>query len=771
LALVPRRVPPLAGAALLFGLVLAVLFAPVLAGRATFVHGDALSVSLPLQRVLAQALARGELPLWSDEIYGGHPIFAEGQGGFAHPLNWLLFGSLPRLDAAGERIGAGTLYAHGLLHVLCSLVAALGTFGLARALGLGAAASAFAGLALACSQDWLVLTGNSAIALATAFVPALLCAVERWWQRPDVARACWLALALAAVLLAGYPQAAHAAAILAFLAVALRADRAFWSSPGRHLATGSLALAAGLALAAVQILPTLELVRESVRAGGVELVRAGDAWLQLRGLLFSVGRREAVEPGLGSVLVLGLALTALRRERAPLAYAAGSLFLLQLALADASPLHGALHSVLPGLDLFRITHLYGTVALVGVAVLAGFGAQRLAEEELPSRSVLVRALAVVALLAALCVAAHDEEVRAVGYAFPLAAFGVGALLFARRAAAWLPASLCVVLVAEIFVMRLPLHRFVDADAVAEPPPTARFLLERHPRERPFQVANVPHFFSYVGFASASTPGLDRLAGLFLSSLDAGSNLLWGVPSIHANLALPLARRVAVDDRIAADVRGESRRDAGSRFIDLAGVRYVVAHNQHQREPYSPELVAVFFDEDFRFLVRENPYARERIRLVPAGAARFAPDARSAAAELGLAGDALILEGSPDPAIGEPEPARSVSLPGVSIVESRAERHVVDVETREPAYLVVADAPYPAWRARLDGERVAIHPANVLGKAVAVPPGKHRVELRFEPGRVALGAWISLSAAALVAFLLWRSSVTPEPALTPAGPPG
>ena len=84
--MVPRRVPPLAGAALLFGVVLAVLFAPVLSGRATFVQGDALSVGLPLQKVLADALAEGRLPLWSDGIYGGHPIFAEGQGGFAHPL-------------------------------------------------------------------------------------------------------------------------------------------------------------------------------------------------------------------------------------------------------------------------------------------------------------------------------------------------------------------------------------------------------------------------------------------------------------------------------------------------------------------------------------------------------------------------------------------------------------------------------------------------------------------------------------------------------------
>ena len=118
-------------------------------------------------------------------------------------MNWLLFGLLP------------TLYAHGLLHVLCAWIAAIGTFGLCRELGLGGLASTFAGLALAFSQDWLGLTGNSAIALASACVPLALWAVERWWRRPDVIRALTLALAITAVVLAGYPQALHAAALMA----------------------------------------------------------------------------------------------------------------------------------------------------------------------------------------------------------------------------------------------------------------------------------------------------------------------------------------------------------------------------------------------------------------------------------------------------------------------------------------------------------------------------------------------------------------------------
>ena len=59
-----------------------------------------------------------------------------------------------------------------------------------------------------------------------------------------------------------------------------------------------------------------------------------------------------------------------------------------------------------------------------------------------------------------------------------------------------------------------------------------------------------------------------------------------------------------------------------------------------------------------------------------------------------------------------------------------ERVVARVVGAEAVHLVFADAPYPGWTARVDGEPAPLVPANVLGKAVAVPSGRHRVELEF-----------------------------------------
>ncbi len=749
-----RSVPPALGAAVLFVGVFALLFGPVVAGHATFAHGDALSVSLPLQTLLASALEEGRIPLWSDAIYGGHPIFAEGQGGFLHPLNLLLFGALPRVFG-----DAGTLYGHGLLHVICAFLAAFGTFGLCRALGLGVAASLFAGLALAASQDWLGLTGNSAIALSTSIAPLALWALERWWRAPGVVTAGVLGAAVAAMLLAGYPQAVHAFAIFAGVLLLVRSDATRWRAPGRHLATGLLAVAVAAGLSAVQLLPTLELAGQSVRAGGVELAQSGEPALQLRGLLFGVGKLAAVEPGLGSLLVLLFAGLGLRAAREPLAWLLATLVLFQLGLADRSPLYSALHGVLPGLDSFRITHLYSTVGLIGVAVLAGYGVQRLCDEAEPTRPLLFQGLFVAVVLTGLCLWLHDDEVRALGYAFPvIAAVGVVGVVVAggRRIGRRLPMALVVLLLVEIALVR-PRHALVDIESVRLPPPTVAYL-QGLPDEQGFRVANVPRFFSYIGFASPDATGLDRLVGLYLSSLDAGSNLLWGVPSLNANLALPLARREAVEPIVATEVRGESPRAPGTRFIDAESVRWVVARDRRVPSPYAPDLTRVFEDEARRFFVLENPAARPRVQLARAHETRWVPDAAAAAKAFAgpSEGDRTVLEGSAPVPIPISVPVEEAAAAARLVsVESSAERYAVVVEASEPVHLVVADAPYPGWTARLDGAPVPIVAANLLGKAVAVSPGRHRVELDFEPGSFRSGAWISgATAAVLVGLLLW-----------------
>src|SRR5271170_2067103 len=76
----------LPGLAVLLILVTA-FWAPAIFEHRTIIHGDFAGHGLPLMDVQSRALHDFGTLLWEDKTYGGHPLFAEGQGGFAHPVN------------------------------------------------------------------------------------------------------------------------------------------------------------------------------------------------------------------------------------------------------------------------------------------------------------------------------------------------------------------------------------------------------------------------------------------------------------------------------------------------------------------------------------------------------------------------------------------------------------------------------------------------------------------------------------------------------------
>ena len=68
--------------------------------------------------------------------------------------------------------------------------------------------------------------------------------------------------------------------------------------------------------------------------------------------------------------------------------------------------------------------------------------------------------------------------------------------------------------------------------------------------------------------------------------------------------------------------------------------------------------------------------------------------------------------------------------------------VVEIAVDSPngGIVVLNDVWHPWWRATIDGVETEIYRANVLFRAVQVPPGKYTVRFAFEPLR---GAWREL----------------------------
>jgi len=61
-----------------------------------------------------------------------------------------------------------------------------------------------------------------------------------------------------------------------------------------------------------------------------------------------------------------------------------------------------------------------------------------------------------------------------------------------------------------------------------------------------------------------------------------------------------------------------------------------------------------------------------------------------------------------------------------------DHQVLETNALAPAFLVIADAYAPGWRARMDGAGVPVFRVDHLIRGLKVPAGTHRFELRFEP---------------------------------------
>lgn len=94
-------------------------------------------------------------------------------------------------------------------------------------------------------------------------------------------------------------------------------------------------------------------------------------------------------------------------------------------------------------------------------------------------------------------------------------------------------------------------------------------------------------------------------------------------------------------------------------------------------------------------------------------------------------------------------ALEINAGNVNISEDTPEKMVLDAEVEAPGYLVIRDAYYPGWTARIDGVVSKITPIDKLFRAMPVLPGKHRIVLTYEPQSMHTGILLSI-----IGTILW-----------------
>jgi hypothetical protein len=386
--------------------VLAIFFAPVLVGERWLPRGggDLTSFLWPSYRFTCRELGAGRLPLWNPHLHGGRPFIADNQSAVFYPPNLALCALSPGVSYEALQ----------WLVILHFWLAGAGMYVCLRMLRpLSPMPALFGGVAFMLSDVFVTHQGNLNLIAVAAYLPLVFLCAWRAMISPGRERHYWAAGAgalLGVATLAGHAQMtlflvlAIGAVSLSALAMRPRAWR-------RTAALTALAAVAGGGIAAVTLLPSLELTPHTLRASisyedaaayslpPKALVGLVAPWVYGRGPDNFTGDWDRVEVGYAGAVALLLALYgAWRARREPLArflVIFGALALL-LALGEHTPLHRAVYQ-LPLMNSLRAPARF--VLLFDFA-LAGLAAMGVASAPVPDKRCLAAGRALTAILAA-----------------------------------------------------------------------------------------------------------------------------------------------------------------------------------------------------------------------------------------------------------------------------------------------------------------------------------------------------------------------------------
>ncbi len=771
----PRRAD--ACALLVLALLATALFADVLIGVNGLYLRDLTRYFYPIKQSLRQIVQHGEFPYWNPSFSAGQPLAANPQQEVFYPPTWLIL--LPSYD-----LGFRSLL---LLHVYIGLFA---MYALLRSMDLRPFAATVGALGWGLGGFYLSYLNLLPILFCAAWLPATCLFARRFLLRPNGRDFAAAAMFLGLQLLVGEPTTVLQTGLL-LGAYALY--RGWYATPRFARMMGQVAwvgmiFAAALLVAAAQVLPAIDHVHDSARSRPFDFAMVSTwslPWARLAELAYpnllghiSVDRvmwywggRLYPDTGVAYLFSIysGLLLLALavggafsrpRGGRLVLSLCAVSGL---LALGGHAPLLRFLYD--HGLSSLRYPEKFLLLGVFAGVVFAAQALQRIVDgDEVARRRALGFAVAATSLAAILAIVSFFpvysrvflrvwDQTSTVGARRMVAlsrfdwlvAVLRGALLAAllatvrtRRQAAW-RAAVVAYLAADLGLVtreinpRMP-RRFFD------PPPVVRTLLPDHDDYRIF------HQTDGDGGPDA------EMARLYFQT---GDGVYWVLrnglfPMTPAGSGLRTVMELDYDQMLLLPTLDllDAMEDVKSCGDDGWYEPFLAFSNAWYRGVYRPfeaerarirgnfqESLPVAFLEGIHY---PRYYFADQIVTI-----RDREDFADR-----LCGESF----SPAVAfVARPAfaPARGV----VRRVTETANRATLDVESFGQGLLVMSVTPHKYWRVTIDGSRADPIVTNLAYQSVLVPPGRHRVAMRYRNELVIVGLWISAVTTGLLLVLI------------------
>ena len=732
----------------------------------------------PAYSAVWRMLREGTLPLWDPYVTSGRPLAAVLHRGMLYPLEIILW--LLPLN-----------FAFGLHHIVEFFIAGFFMYLFLREVGVGKAGAAVGGIAFTYNSFHVVWWKA---AYPSAVAPLMFWLAERLIRRKSLATTCLLALSIAAVIAGGFftvsAYCLYAVGVYFLMRVAqeLKSSRQ-WRPALRQVVLFGVAVGLGLLVLAPGIMAEFEFwssnsyVSRRIDSGFGQINLPLTSVIRIFSPFYYgdplgdtfYGNFPETAGYLGILPWLLAMIGLLFQEKKGITLYFAGLAIISYGMIFGAPFNTIIGR-LPVMNAGSPTRMFssGAFAIAGLAAL-GFDFLHRRGPTLSTarrRWLVLTLLLTVAAITAILVLT-DMEVAQEGHRWRfntlthvldqgemthfqvinLLKLSLWILLGVNVILAWTKGWLArrvfvievvVLLTLDIFSFGISYNPTLPYEHVMPTTPGIAFLQEKQETGPPFRILGLdatlwPNSSAVYGLYDirahgSSTDRYDR----YIARIDPSSQRGQG----HGTVRL-FSRNVAELD---------------SPLLDLLNVRYVLVEPGVEQDQLNEadDLRLVYDGEDM--WIYENPshfphaYAVCQYEVVTEGNA----------IREGLA------DGTLDPhttawleaPIGKPLPGGGtgcVSSPP-QITHYAANRITVEVVMDEPGLLIMSDVDYPGWRATLDGERIPIHKANYIFRAVYLPAGAHEVRFHYLPTGVAVGAIVSLVTLSGMAVVLGRTGV-------------
>ena len=707
----------------------------VLTGRRTAMYGDVNDFHVPAYVTAWRTIRAGQPPWWTQNVFAGHSMIGAAQYAVFYPFN-AIFGWLDPVTA----------YRWWMLgHVW---IAAAGAFAWSWYRWRSRPGAIVSGIAYALSGFAVLHLVHAPYIAAIAWLPYVFLGVDLVSERWTPPRAALVAVPLALIAVVGQPQLLWMALIgsAAYTLALVLAGARRWSAAGRTAG----ALACGLGIGAIQLLPLFAFSRTSLRPtlsmsasfdqsitphhllllGFPYLFGGARTGLSFASPWLDSGIQHEVGSYLGiTILAIAVAgVVALRRNRVVWAFVAVALVSLLIATGGTTAVGHWLYVALPGARWFRHWGRMLWLTNLAVAMLAGVGVRELLRA--PWRVLVGITASAAALVLFALTLPHVDALKKV-----LAAGTAGAVARA------LPVVLLLSLAAAVAVAVV--HRRAGAAAIilvcAFDMVAFAYVAPWHGDSATPAGAHALYDASVpaVGAPYDATGGIDRWASdsYAFRSISLAKNML-GVNGYD-----PLMQKEW------AQTAGNWRYDGYPTRADLwelgwtsdvLRVSTLVLSNKVVPLDKTWRRAAAVSGTDFTRWVRAPRLADAYL----VGAVDLAPLAEIRSQLLNpyanLRATAYVERRTPAMAqLGEPGAAGRVV--SADLLESGK----IVVDARRDGLLVLSQDWEAGWHATVDGRSVPVLRVNGLVIGLTVPRGRHVVRLAFQPPRLQLGTVITL----------------------------